>query len=212
MAEFQTARAGVGTRTAQIDEGLRAHMNKVYGTMSVGLLVTALAVAGSLAIGQGISNPLAKLLNTTQQVATGDYAVTVEIESEDELGALAESFNTMTGVVAQRDRELESRAQELEERAREMEASQRVTFAASERTTPEDFLELLVNLLADQFDVYHCQVYLVDDEGKNAVLSQSTGYAGRQLLQRRHSIPLNQESLVTRCINSGESVLVPATE
>lgn len=41
MAEFDTIRAGTGTRAA-IDEGLRAHMNKVYGTMSVGLLVTAL--------------------------------------------------------------------------------------------------------------------------------------------------------------------------
>ncbi len=43
MADYQTARAGAGVRTAQIDEGLKAHMNKVYGTMSVGLLVTALA-------------------------------------------------------------------------------------------------------------------------------------------------------------------------
>ncbi|WP_116132196.1 Bax inhibitor-1/YccA family protein [Tropicimonas sp. IMCC34043] len=45
MADYQTIRtAGVsGARTAQIDEGLRAHMNKVYGTMSVGMLITALA-------------------------------------------------------------------------------------------------------------------------------------------------------------------------
>ena len=42
MADFNTIRATqAGVRTAQIDEGLRAHMNKVYGTMSVGLLVTA---------------------------------------------------------------------------------------------------------------------------------------------------------------------------
>lgn len=43
MADFNTLRAGttVGTRAARIDEGLRAHMNKVYGTMSVGMLVTA---------------------------------------------------------------------------------------------------------------------------------------------------------------------------
>ena len=27
----------------EIDEGLRAHMNKVYGTMSIGMLITALA-------------------------------------------------------------------------------------------------------------------------------------------------------------------------
>ena len=43
MADYQTARAGAGARTAQIDAGLKAHMNKVYGTMSVGLLITALA-------------------------------------------------------------------------------------------------------------------------------------------------------------------------
>ncbi|MCA3436814.1 MAG: Bax inhibitor-1/YccA family protein [Rhodobacter sp.] len=50
MADYQTIRtAGVGTRTAQIDTGLRAHMNKVYGLMSVGMLLTgavAWAVAG----------------------------------------------------------------------------------------------------------------------------------------------------------------------
>jgi len=44
MAEFETVRrVGAGARTAEIDEGLRAHMNKVYGTMSVGMLITALA-------------------------------------------------------------------------------------------------------------------------------------------------------------------------
>jgi FtsH-binding integral membrane protein len=43
MADYQTMRTAgtAGVRTAEIDQGLRAHMNKVYGTMSVGLLVTA---------------------------------------------------------------------------------------------------------------------------------------------------------------------------
>ena len=41
MADYNSIRAGAGTRSAEIDQGLRAHMNKVYGTMSVGLLLTA---------------------------------------------------------------------------------------------------------------------------------------------------------------------------
>lgn len=41
MADYQTIRSvGAGARTAQIDEGLRAHMNKVYGLMSVAMVVT----------------------------------------------------------------------------------------------------------------------------------------------------------------------------
>ncbi|MBY6164683.1 Bax inhibitor-1/YccA family protein [Pseudooceanicola nitratireducens] len=42
MAEFNTMRAAAGTRSAAIDAGLRAHMNKVYGTMSVGMVLTFL--------------------------------------------------------------------------------------------------------------------------------------------------------------------------
>ena len=43
MAELNTIRTTAGTQAAQIDAGLRAHMNKVYGTMSVGMLITAAA-------------------------------------------------------------------------------------------------------------------------------------------------------------------------
>ncbi|MEM9307162.1 MAG: Bax inhibitor-1/YccA family protein, partial [Pseudomonadota bacterium] len=40
MADVKTIRTAAGARAAQIDEGLRAHMNKVYATMSVGMLIT----------------------------------------------------------------------------------------------------------------------------------------------------------------------------
>lgn len=53
MADVNTFRTGVGTRAADIDAGLRAHMNKVYSTMSVGMLITfavAWAVGSSPAL------------------------------------------------------------------------------------------------------------------------------------------------------------------
>ncbi len=41
MADYGTVRrAGAGVRTAQIDEGLRAHMTKVYGLMAVAMVIT----------------------------------------------------------------------------------------------------------------------------------------------------------------------------
>ncbi len=68
MAEFNTIRAGqAGVRSAQIDEGLRAHMNKVYGTMSVGLLVTALV---AWAVG---SSPA--LMSIFRNVETGQMTI-----------------------------------------------------------------------------------------------------------------------------------------
>ena len=42
MQDYNTIRtAGTATRSAAVDEGLRAYMNKVYGLMAVGMLVTA---------------------------------------------------------------------------------------------------------------------------------------------------------------------------
>ncbi|OIQ42422.1 MAG: hypothetical protein BM560_08385 [Roseobacter sp. MedPE-SWde] len=43
MAQFDTMRSAAGARSVEIDAGLRAHMNKVYGTMSVGTFITFVA-------------------------------------------------------------------------------------------------------------------------------------------------------------------------
>ena len=71
MADLNTIRTAAGRSAAQIDEGLRAHMNKVYATMSGGMLITALAAwaisglatttneaaaAGQMANGQLLTN------------------------------------------------------------------------------------------------------------------------------------------------------------
>lgn len=43
MADYTQIRGVSAARSAEIDQGLRAHMNKVYGTMSIGLLITGAA-------------------------------------------------------------------------------------------------------------------------------------------------------------------------
>ena len=54
MAEYQSIRSvGIGARSAQIDAGLRAHMNKVYGLMSVAMVLT-----GAVAWAVGSSDAL----------------------------------------------------------------------------------------------------------------------------------------------------------
>ncbi len=61
MAEYDTIRSvGVGAR-AQIDEGLRAHMNKVYGLMSVAMVVT-----GGVAWSVGTSETLLSIFRNPE--------------------------------------------------------------------------------------------------------------------------------------------------
>ena len=73
MADVNTIRTGAGTRAADIDAGLRAHMNKVYGTMSVGMLITfaaAWAISG-LAVTTDPANAAAQMPNGTMLTSLG---------------------------------------------------------------------------------------------------------------------------------------------
>lgn len=185
-----------------------------YATLGIITGIALAAVLSAVVLGlfvtQSIANPLADLAETSRQIAAGDLTARAEqLTSGDEIGVLATSFNAMADRVSSLLTGLQERSQELAERTRELEASQRVTFAASERVSPAELLGIVVNLIRDQFDLYHVQVYVVDEGAEAAVLRESTGYAGRQLLQRQHQIPLEREqSLVIQAISQGQPVLV----
>jgi len=73
MADLNTIRSAAGRSAAQIDAGLRAHMNKVYGTMSVGMLITfaaAWAISG-LAVTTDPSQAAAQMQNGTLLTGLG---------------------------------------------------------------------------------------------------------------------------------------------
>ncbi len=74
MADYSTMRARTaGVQAARIDEGLRAHMNKVYGTMSVGMLITAAsswAISG-LAVTADPSGAVAQIGSDTYLTSFG---------------------------------------------------------------------------------------------------------------------------------------------
>ncbi|MQQ07713.1 BAX inhibitor (BI)-1/YccA family protein [Epibacterium sp. SM1979] len=67
MAQFDHIRSAAGTRAAEIDAGLRAHMNKVYGTMSIGMLITFAAAwaISNLAMQGGQLTPLGAAIYTS---------------------------------------------------------------------------------------------------------------------------------------------------
>lgn len=77
-----------------------------YGVAGIGILF---AVVMSLWIAARISRPIEQLARAASQVAAGDWETRVEIRARDEVGVLAESFNHMTGQLAeQRERLVQS--------------------------------------------------------------------------------------------------------
>ena len=72
----------------------------------VGIIVAVLA---SLWFAARVTRPVVSLAEAARRVAAGDLSAKVEVESSDELGELAASFNRMTeDLVAQKDRTLQA--------------------------------------------------------------------------------------------------------
>ena len=65
-----------------------------------------------------------------------------------------------------------------------------------------------VNLVTERFDFYHAAIFIVEETGFNAVLREATGEAGAEMKKRRHSLPVNDKSIVGKVTLEGAPVVV----
>lgn len=78
----------------------------IWVALGVGGAFVILAIILGLFMGRRLSEPIVAVSDAAKQVADGDFTVRVDVESKDEVGEMATSFNSMAG-------ELESYEQKL---------------------------------------------------------------------------------------------------
>ncbi len=108
----EAERAEEGARDYQEISFARDALKRLYQwTLTLTLLLGFSAALGlALVLAERFSEPLSRLAEGTRAVAQGDFTRRQPVTSRDELGVLTESFNTMTGQLADaRSRDEESR-------------------------------------------------------------------------------------------------------
>jgi nitrogen fixation/metabolism regulation signal transduction histidine kinase len=65
------------------------------------LSVLGIVVLGTILIARRTTRPILELKRHTERVAAGDLDARIDVRSQDELGALAEAFNRMTGELSE---------------------------------------------------------------------------------------------------------------
>ena len=65
-----------------------------------------------------------------------------------------------------------------------------------------------VNLINERFSFYHASIFIVEETGFNAVLRESTGEAGAEMKKNKHSLPVNEKSIVGKVALDGKSIVV----
>jgi signal transduction histidine kinase/HAMP domain-containing protein len=179
-------------------------------TQTRNVLFLAVAIAGvivvvAFAVGQLLAAPLVHLTNTVAQFTAGDLSARTNIQTADETGLLAASFNKMAEQVGKL-------LTGLEERTHELELSQDVIFAVSELSKASLDMELLlsetVSLLRTRFNLYHVLVLLVDEEKKALIFRAGSGEVTKKLQHESFAIPLDREKSVMAFAARTQEVVV----
>jgi len=102
---------------AQVDRDISRMTGRM--TLSGVLALLGLVVLSTLLLYRMVHRPVRRLILGTKRVAAGDLTSRIPLRSRDELRELAESFNQMTGELAEARQQSEAWARTLEDRVAE---------------------------------------------------------------------------------------------
>jgi len=174
-----------------------------------------IAVTASLFVTRSIADPIINLAITAAQIADGDLNRMAQVDREDEVGALARAFNSMTSQlrdlinsleqnVEDRTRDLIAANSALEQRAVQMETSAQVGREITSILDLDVLLKRVVELIQDAFGYYHVQIFLLNKETRQLILSASSG----NFISPSKAIDLNIASINGKAVQMSEVILV----
>ncbi len=98
--------------------------------------------------------------------------------------------------------------EEAQRRALELQTAAEIARDTTSTLSFNLLLERIVNLLKERFEIYHCSIFLLNEDRSAAVVAESTGLAGQEMKARRHQLAVGSKSVIGSCTASGEIFLV----
>lgn len=157
-----------------------------------------------------LAQPLQELNQVVHAINDGNYTFPIaSIQRQDDIGALARTIANTREQVRTLLTDLQGR---IEARVRDLQATQEVSRFAATQREPQALMDRVVDLIINVFpNIYHAQIFLLDEDEKFAVLRASTGEAGRNLLARGHRLQVGSQSVIGRCTDEGRVVIARDT-
>ncbi|TAG86681.1 MAG: HAMP domain-containing protein [Oscillatoriales cyanobacterium] len=112
-------------KSAQEIEQAERHLWFVVGGFGLlGSLLIAVVMIGGFRMTQALGRRIQGLTEATQELATGNLDFCIRVDSPDEVGLLAQGFNSMAEQLTVRDRQLSQQVQQLENTLKELHRTQ----------------------------------------------------------------------------------------
>ena len=182
----------------------RQAQRALYAAIAV-IIFAALSAFGVANI---LAAPILQLQKTAQQFSEGDLSVKAVVDTEDEIGLLATTFNKLTsqlrGTVDALEERIEERTKDLASRTSYLESAAEVSRAVSSIMSADALASEVTELIKERFNLYYAGLFLVDQNKEWAVLRAGTGQAGQKMLENNHKIEIGK-GMIGWCIEHAES-------
>ncbi|HSE45027.1 MAG TPA: cache domain-containing protein, partial [Gemmatimonadales bacterium] len=194
-------------QASRVTSAIDSEGNRTVGaTLGVTGVFFVAALAGAAWFNRRILlRPIDAILAGTQEVGAGNLNARIVVDSDNELGQLARSFNEMTSQLAQAQQHLETR---VEERTRELSA---LLDVANTMSSTLD-LDRLLGVILDQLKLVadYSGASLLVAEGDEIITLVARGPRGsvsrKDLFDQR--FPIGGLGLIWETISRGESLII----
>lgn len=200
----------IGTIDIISDHTAIAEQQRRQVILSVGVFLGALLLVGFgfSAIAGRTLRPIGLLTIAANAISAGDFTKTANFESDDELGTLANAFNTMAEEIQENVRTLEER---VAARTKAQETVAEISTTVATILDLQEMLERTVHLTQRGFGLYHAHVFTYHEAAEELRIV-ACGYQEGDEHEGTHgttSISITQEqSLVARAARDRAPVIV----
>ena len=178
---------------------------------SIGVIVILLALASlaSYGIGNSVIAPLEKLTTIAQEIASGKLDSRADVTTNDEIGVLGNTLNSMTSTTRDLISNLEGivteRTSEIETRLAQIQAVAEVGKDVAAQRDIEELLLRTTHLISNRFGFYHAGIFLLDMRGEYAILRSANSSGGAKMLARGHKLRVGAEGIVGTVTGTGKA-------
>ncbi len=160
--------------------------------------------------------PLRLLQAGAEELQQGQLKNRIDIQTEDELGELAGTFNLMAAQletwigtleqrVAERTAELDKANQKNTERAARLGTIAEIGNTITSLENLDELLPRITQRVSESLGVYHTGIFLIDPNGEYAVLRATNSAGGKKMLERGHRLKVGQVGIVGYVTGSGKA-------
>jgi len=161
-----------------------------------------LIVIGGMVFANYLAKPIVHLRDMANKISRGEFNTQIlKIPQTRELAELAQNLNTMTANLNELINDLEKRVAErtsgLTKKTDQLRTASYIARQTADIQDLSSILEIVVDLITNQFGYYHAGIYLMNETGNEAILQAASSEGGKRMVERGEALEIGSQGIVS---------------